>query len=64
MKTEVNGFLASTCFVFDHWETCIFSDDRSEVVAYAFNEFDADRFHSKYVDKISWGKFKFSDLDD
>ena len=61
MRTHVKEMLVSTIYVCDRWETCIFSDETSEVVKYAFSEEDAKSVHDEYVKMIEEDRFSFED---
>lgn len=61
MRSYVKELVVSTVYICDHWETCIFSDDDSEVVKYAFSEEDAKSVHDEYVKLVEEDRFSFED---
>lgn len=61
MRSYVKDLLVSTVYCYGRWETCIFSDDESEVVKYAFSEEDAKSAHEEYVKLVEEDRFSFED---
>ena len=61
MRSYAKEMIISTVHILDHWETCIFSDEDSEVVKYSFSEEDAKTVHDEYVKLVEEDRFSFED---
>ena len=57
----------STVYVCDHWETCVFGEDDSEVVWVGFDDetpASVKAEHDKWVKLCRSGEFKFDEEDE